>query len=198
MPLKLSPNLLGDSYNSAKNQFLNLERKLTKNSQLYDQYKLFMAEYIALGHMSLCDKTLYNTSYFLPHHGVVNNSSLTTKLRVVFNGSAPSSSGYSLNNLQMVGPTIQQDHFSILIRFRKHPVVLCADIEKMYRQVLIQDNQKHLQCICWRSSPYDSLKTYTLNTVTYGTTSAPFLAIYIISIWHRLQIFKPLYFQGNY
>ncbi|KAK9752867.1 Pao retrotransposon peptidase [Popillia japonica] len=44
---------------------------------------------------------------FLPHHGVVNESSLTTKLRVVFDASFPSSSGFSLNNLQM-------DFFGIL------------------------------------------------------------------------------------
>lgn len=38
------------------------------------------------------------TQYYIPHHGVYKESSLTTKLRVVFNFSSPSSNGISLND----------------------------------------------------------------------------------------------------
>jgi len=40
--------------------------------------------------------------------------SSTTKLRVVFDASAPSSTGKSLNNILRVGPTVQSDLLSIL------------------------------------------------------------------------------------
>lgn len=180
MPLKLSTNLLGNSYSSAEKQFLCLEKRLAKNGQLYDQYKSFMDEYLKLGHMTMCNLKEFNVTYFLPHRGVINNNSLTTKLRVVFNGSAPSSSGYSLNSLQMVGPTIQKDLFLILFRFRKHHIVICADIEKMYRQVLIAKDQRNLQCILWRPASSEQLKVYILNTVTYGTAAAPFLVIRLL------------------
>lgn len=76
--------------------------------------------------------------YYFPHHGVLKNSSITTKLRVVFDGSAKSSTGISLNDVLRVGPTIQDDLFSILIRFRKHNYVIKGDITKMYRQVNIK------------------------------------------------------------
>lgn len=72
---------------------------------------------------------------------------------------------------------MQRELFEILLRFRKHAVVVTADIEKMYRQVLICPEQRHLQCILWRSNPQDVMRTYKLNTVTYGTASASFLAI---------------------
>ncbi|KAK2577645.1 hypothetical protein KPH14_012903, partial [Odynerus spinipes] len=42
--------------------------------------------------------------YYLPHHGVLKPSSTTTKLRVVFNGSSPTSSGRSINDLMHTGP----------------------------------------------------------------------------------------------
>ncbi|GJQ74686.1 hypothetical protein Trydic_g21538 [Trypoxylus dichotomus] len=115
--------------------------------------------------------------YYLPHHGVFKESSLTTKLSVVFDASAPSSSGFSLNDIQLVGPTIQDDLFSSLIRFRQHTYVVSADIAKMYRQVLIDPKYRCLQRILWRSDPSKPLHIYQLNTVTYGTASAPYLAV---------------------
>lgn len=118
-----------------------------------------------------------DVEYFMPHHGVLRESSLTTKLRVVFDASAPSSNGLSLNNIQFVGPVLQDDLFSILLRFRKHTFVVSADIAKMYRQVLVEPAQRNLQKILWRSNPNDTLKTYKLNTVTYGQASASYLAI---------------------
>ncbi|XP_072403037.1 uncharacterized protein [Diabrotica undecimpunctata] len=47
----------------------------------------------------------------------------------------------------------------------------------MYRQVMINPKERSLQRIFWRSNPNEELEIYELNTVTYGTASAPFLAI---------------------
>ncbi|CAI6376215.1 unnamed protein product [Macrosiphum euphorbiae] len=38
------------------------------------------------------------------------------------------------------------------------------------------ESQTHLQRIFWRESPEQPLKVFTLQTVTYGTSSAPYLA----------------------
>lgn len=139
-------------------------------------YKDFMSEYASFGHMSESRISLNNLSYFIPHHGVLRENSSTTKLRVVFNTSAPTTSGISLNNIQMVGPNVQDDLTSILLRFRMHKYVLSADVEKMYRQISLHPSDRHLQHIIWRDDISSSLKTYQLNTVTYGTASTPFLA----------------------
>ncbi|GBM68177.1 hypothetical protein AVEN_5148-1 [Araneus ventricosus] len=45
----------------------------------------------------------------------------------------------------------------------------------MYRQILIDQNQRYLQCIVWKTSADASVKVYKLSTVTYETVSAPFL-----------------------
>ncbi|XP_063827853.1 uncharacterized protein LOC135077244 [Ostrinia nubilalis] len=176
IPLKNSPEVLGDSLQRAKRCFLSMERRNMSQPPLDKMYKEFMSEYISLGHMSesIIDKNKIN--YFLPHHGVLREHSLTTKLRVVFNASAPTTSGMSLNNLQMVGPTVQDDLLSILIRFRLYRYVLSADVEKMYRQVSVHPSDRHLQQIVWRDDMSSPLKVYELNTVSYGTASAPFLA----------------------
>ncbi|CAH2226597.1 jg5548 [Pararge aegeria aegeria] len=178
IPLKDSPEVLGDSYAAAKRRLLSLERRFLRDSLLKERYLQFMSEYLALGHMSenkqiMSDK---NINYYLPHHGVIRESSTTTKLRVVFDASAVTTTGKSYNNIQMVGPIVQDDLLSILLRFRQHKYVISGDIEKMYRAILVTPSQRHLQQILFRFNSTEPIKTYTLNTVTYGTSSAPYLA----------------------
>ncbi|XP_076392695.1 uncharacterized protein LOC105663902 [Megachile rotundata] len=170
---------LGKSFSQAERRFLNLEAKFRRNSDLKKQYIEFMHEYEALNHMPLIsnEHPIESKSlYYLPHHAIFKESSTTTKIRVVFDGSAKTSTGISINDAQFVGPMVQSDLISILIRFRKHRVVISADIEKMYRQVLVRIEDRRYQRILWRDSEDKPINTYELNTVTYGTASSSFLA----------------------
>ncbi|GFT02699.1 uncharacterized protein TNCV_829651 [Trichonephila clavipes] len=63
-----------------------------------------------------------------------------------------------------------------MIRFRTFRYALTADIKKMYRMILIDSEQLCLQQILWKDNKHDRVKTYELQTVTYGMTSAPYLA----------------------
>lgn len=108
----------------------------------------------------------------MSHHAVLKDASNTTKLRVVFDASAKSSNGRSLNDNLLVGRTIQNDLFSILLRFRLQTFVIIADIEKMYRQIVIRDKDRIFQKILWFHN--DEIREYTLNTVTFGIASSPF------------------------
>lgn len=178
-PLKHSPKLLGDTKASATKRFLTLERKLESNPSLKAQYHNFIQEYISLGHMTKVSSDELNDTmvcYYFPHHSVVKTS-LTTQLRVVFDGSHKSSSGVSLNDLQFIGPKVQNDIFEILIRFRQYKYVVSADVQKMYRMISMHPEHRPLQRIIWRNKPEDELEIYELNTVTYGTAAAPYMAI---------------------
>lgn len=73
----------------------------------------------------------------LPLDPVIKLKSSTTKVRIVFDGSAKSSTGISLNDALKVGPTLQQTLLDILIRSGTHQILLSADIEKMYRMINI-------------------------------------------------------------
>lgn len=112
---------------------------------------------------------------FLPHHCVLKPDSSTTKLRVVFNASSPTSTGYSLNDNLMVGPMVQDELYDIIIRWRFHLYVMSADIEKMYRQFWIHPLDQQLLLIVIRL-PCGKISACKLKTVTYGTASAPFQA----------------------
>ncbi|XP_055632558.1 uncharacterized protein LOC129773031 [Toxorhynchites rutilus septentrionalis] len=170
--------MFGESKFSALRRFESLERKLEKNPDLRLQYNAFMQEYISLGHMQAVEETVDDAraTYYLPHHPVFNDKSSTTKVRVVFDGSAKMSSGHSLNDVLLVGPVIQDELLDIILRFRKYPVALVADIEKMYRQILISSDERCLQRILWRFDSSEPVRTYELSTVTYGISSFSFLA----------------------
>ncbi|XP_059052238.1 uncharacterized protein LOC131846836 [Achroia grisella] len=176
IPLKQSHKVLGNSFQRAKRCLHSLEYRFKTQPAFRDSYVAFLSEYHSLGHMTECKLNIDSTSYFIPHHGVLNANSTTTSLRVVFNASSPTSSGVSFNQIQMVGPTVQDDLLSILLRFRFYKYVLAADVEKMYRQVIVHPDDRHLQQILWRKPEESEVKAYQLNTVTYGCSSASYLA----------------------
>lgn len=176
IPFKNNLHKLGDSREMALKRFNSMEKKLNNNKELKNEYVAFMSEYNKLGHMSELEQDS-DDGYYLPHHAVIKDSSITTKCRVVFDASAKTTTGVSLNDVQFVGPTLQQDILSILMRFRIYAYVLTGDISKMYRQVLISPDETKYQKIFWRSQCNDPLKVYKLNTIIYGTASAPYLAV---------------------
>jgi hypothetical protein len=165
---------LGASINRAVARLYQIERKLQSNFQLKKDYNSFMNEYINLKHMK--ETASSDDGYFIPHHAVLKDST-TTKLRVVFDASAKTTNNKSLNDVMLIGPKLQQDLALIITKWRFHKIVFCADIEKMFRQILIDESQHKYQKILWRSSQDQKIKEYELQTVTYGTAAAPFLAI---------------------
>ncbi|CAG9137721.1 unnamed protein product [Plutella xylostella] len=198
IPLKESPDVLGDSYNMARRRFMSLEKRIERDPVLKEHYTKFMQEYIDLGHMT--ENTINvpqdnKVSYYIPHHGLFQ-----PKCRVVFDAGAASTSGKSFNDIQKIGPTVQDDLFSILVRFRQHKYVVTADVEKMYRAIEVNPSQRSLQQIIYRSEPYLPLKTYTLNTLTYGCSSAPYLATKcLVSLADQVQDDKVKYaIQRNF
>lgn len=168
---------LGESRNSAVRRLHQTERRLNSNPALKTSYIQFMREYASLGHMELAEMNSNAQRYYIPHHAVFKESSSTTKVRVVFDASSKSTNGYSLNDLMYIGPKIQDDLSAILLRWRKYPFAYTADVEKMYRQVLVHQDDRHFQHILWRESPEHPIAEYALRTITYGTSCAPHLAV---------------------
>jgi len=152
---------------------------LLKQLHLKKDYSDFLEEYVQLGHMSpLCEADVRKESpkFYMPHRAILKETSYTTKMRVVFNGSEKSSNGVSLNDILMIGPKAQDDLFDIVQRFRLNGIVMITDVVKMYRQIWVHPDHRCLQRILWRKTADQPITTYELNTLTYGTASAPFLA----------------------
>lgn len=113
----------------------------------------------------------------IPHHCVIRPESSTTKLRVVFDASAKTSNGTSLNDIVYTGPKLQNDIVDIITSLRLDAVVFTADISKMYRNIELRPEDRKYQHIFWRDSVKDPVREFECNTVTYGVSSSPYLAI---------------------
>lgn len=163
---------LGKSKMIAIKQFFAMEAKMKRNKEFGEQYKKFMSEYLSLGHMEQIHE-VQEEGYYTPHHAVFS----AEKFRTVFNASARTSTGITLNDTQLVGEKLQRDLIFILMNFRRFKYGITADIEKMYRQVQIYKPDRKYQKIIWRFKESEPIGVYQLNTVTYGHASAPHNAI---------------------
>ena len=109
LPKKHDVKPIGESRSQAVCRFLSLERTLRAKNQ-FDKFGEVMKEYFDLGHAELVPPEELNlpTSavFYLPMHAVHKQSSMTTKIRAVFDASMKSASGVSPNDTLMVGPTV--------------------------------------------------------------------------------------------
>lgn len=77
----------------------------------------------------------------------------------------------------LIGSKLKTDLHIILIRWPFSRVVFAADIVKMYKQFFVHPGDADWQRILWRFHPDEPITEYRLLTVTYGTSSAPYLAV---------------------
>ncbi|XP_011859167.1 PREDICTED: uncharacterized protein LOC105556684 [Vollenhovia emeryi] len=152
--------------------------RLNKDKEYQSLYTKFMSEYEQLKHMVKVGSQPSSDvpPYYLPHHGVLKPDSTTTKLRVVFNGSSPTSSGLSVNDLMHTGANLLLNVSDVLLWIRSYRYIFATDITKMYRQIKVHHSDWDLQRILWIDEHHNET-SYHLTTVTYGTKAAPFLAV---------------------
>ena len=169
LPKKPDASYLGESRSQALQRYTSNERSLMRNGT-WDKFQKVIQEYLELGHAQLVTpselKLPMHESYYLPMHGVVKESSSITKLRVVFDASAKSSSNMSLNDIIHVGPTLHPTLDKILLKFRTYQVTLTGgDNGKMYREVQLSSSDRQLHRFVWRANPADPIQDYCMNRV---------------------------------
>ena len=178
LPKKQSIRTLGESRPQAVSRFLQTTRAARKKgiqSSMHEGIK----SYIDLGHAEAVppDEPTPPLAFWLPMHAVMKESSTSTKLRVVFDGSAATSTGLSLNQALHAGPTIQATLSDTLMKFRTYPIALNADISKMYREVELCKADRDLHRFVWREDAASPLTDFRMTRVTFGVSASPFLAI---------------------
>ena len=178
LPRRTDVPLLGDSRAQALSRYITNERSILRR-KIWKPFQEVVQGYLDLGHAELIPESelTQDLTYYLPMHSVMKQSSTSTKLRVVFDRSAASTSGTSLNKSLLVGPTLHPTLGTILIKFRTYPIAMTADISKMYREVELSTSDKDLHRFLWRATPQQDIKDYRMTRVTFGVSVSPYLAV---------------------
>ena len=143
------PNLPNNKF-VAENRLTSLTKRLARHdmTEVYDENisKLIdsgYAEPVPDGVVSLRDGSVL----YLPHHSVVNPAK-PGKVRPVFDCAARCR-GISVNSQCYQGPDIVNKLISVLMRFREYRFAIIADIEAMYLQVRVPENDRNALRFLW-------------------------------------------------
>ena len=170
---------LGESRSLASKRFESLERSLRTKGR-FEEFPDALKEYIDMDHAEPVPveelSRPIDKIYYLPMHVVRKESSTTSKVRVVFDASAKTTSGASLNDQLLVGPTVHSPLIDVLLRFRRHKVALATDVNRMYRAVLLPEDQRDLHRFVWREDSRRPLIDFRMKRLTFGVSASSFAA----------------------
>ncbi len=188
LPKVKNPPSLGDSRRQAVKRLLANEKHLSSKRRLED-FNAVVQEYLDLGHAHVipqCELYLH-PHFYLPIHGVFKESSSTTKLRAVFDASAKSSTGTSLNDILLPGPNLYPQLPDVIVRFRRHKVGLSADISKMFREILLNPPERDFHRFLTRDAA-NSIVDSRMERLTFGVNCSPYLATQVLHTLANLSV----------
>ena len=111
---------------------------------------------------------------------MVREDKSTTKVRVVFDAAAKYE-GRCLNDAILPGPKLQLEIVDVLLRFRRAPVAISADIAEMFLQVRLREEDQAFHRFLWRD--LDASRepdVYEFLRLPLGNSSSPFCAQYVL------------------
>ena len=172
----------------------SLVNRLEKDPELLSEYNNIIEYQLRKGIVEKVpvNELDTNEAHYLPHHGVVRSGSETTKLRVVFDGSAKENeSEQSINDHLETGPNFIPPLFDTLIKFRSYPIALTADIEKAFLQIEIKQEDRNKLRFLWMddlSSGKPQLLHLRFCRLVFGLKPSP--AILGATVNHHLEKHK--------
>ena len=136
---------LPSEYDLCRNRLNSLFNQLKGKPELLREYDSIFKEQLASGIIEKvpADQEDKAGNHFICHHGVVKLDRETTKVRMVFDGSARSNKQVlSLNDHLETGVNYMPLLFDTVIRLKSHPIALAANIEKAFHQILIKEDDR--------------------------------------------------------
>ena len=164
------------NYNLCVGRLMKLKARLQGREALMMEYdKIFQTqlqtEPVPMSELSS------RSAYFLPHHGVIREDKDTTKLRIVFDGSARSEKRHhSINDCLEKGPNLTPLIFDVLLRFRTHRIGITADIEKAFHQIMIELEDRNMLRLLWFDKVQEAdpkIVQYRFCRLVFGLTPSP-------------------------
>lgn len=163
------------SYKMAKWREACRETKLDKNPDLKERYDKKIEQYLSKGYArKLSEEEIMKyeaREWYLPHFPVVNPNK-PGKTRPVFDAAAKVGKE-SLNSYLLRGPDLFVDMIEVLLNFRVGQYAVTGDLEEMFHQIIIREEDQPSQRFLWRGEAYQMVR------MTFGAKCSPVTAQFV-------------------
>ena len=181
LPFKRVDVQLPNNKVQAEKRLASLKKKMARNNKFKDDYIKFMKELTSKGYAKESSKVAESGHcWYLPHHGVYHPNK-PGKIRVVFDLSAEHY-GVSINKELLPGPDLTNQIVGVLLRFREEPIAVTGDIEAMFHQVKVPEQQRnYLRFLWWKDSDLDKdVVDHEMTAHVFGGVSSPSCSNYAL------------------
>ena len=194
LPWKDSSFPVSNGYDTCSKRLQSLHRKLQADPVLLNEYNKIICDQIEAGIIERVPETSDFSNKetrinFLPHHPVIRKDKDTTKVRIVYDGSAKGSNDErSLNDCLQIGPNFTPHVFDILVKFRWNAIGITADIEKAFLMIAIKEVDRDALRFLWFDDPnecHPKLTMYCFRRLVFGLRPSP--SILGFTIKHHLS-----------
>ena len=172
--VKQVPSNLKVSLAVADRVYKNLEKQNIANA-----YEKVFEQQESLGIIEPVNQKT-SDQIWIPHRPVIRNeTSVTTKIRPVFNCSLKMGKAPSLNEAAFPGIDLMNNLLSLLLYFRSNFYVVLSDIAKAFLQIhLASEEDKNRFCFFRKIN--GKFVPYRYRTIIFGFVSSPFILNYVI------------------
>ncbi|KAK0155063.1 hypothetical protein N1851_002628 [Merluccius polli] len=181
LPFRSPRRRLPSNREQALKRLYSLRRTLEKKKkpEMKDHYIKFMQKMLDEDQAELApplDKG--KEHWYLPTFGVYHPKK-PDQIRVVFDSSAECD-GTSLNDVLLSGTDLNNPLLGVLLRFRKEPVTLTADVQQMfYCFVVREDHRDYLRYLWYEDNDTNkNVVEYRMKVHVFGNSPSPAVAIY--------------------
>lgn len=194
LPFKSENVCLPNNRKQVEQRLSSLQKRFSRDENFHKEYCVFMNKILEEGYaVKVPDEKVIQDDgqvWYLPHHGVYHPKK--RKLRVVFDCAARYQ-GTSLNEQLLQGPNLTNTLIGTLLRFRQDEIVIMGDIDSMFYQVKVpQEDASFLRFLWWEDgNPRKRIIEYQMVVHLFGATSSPSCANYALR--KTAQDYKGLY-----
>ena len=197
LPFRKHHDTLPDNFDLSVTRLNSLVRCLKKSPELATEYSKVIEDQKKQGIIEefnpFLEKAEVGKTHYFSHHAVIRQDALTTKVRVVFDGSAQCDPGLpSLNDILETGPSTVPAIFDILLCFRSYKIPLVADIAQAFHQICVSSDDINCLRFLWvndLNAVEPEIVFMRFLRVVFGLLSSPFL---LGGTWqHHIKRYQP-------
>ncbi|XP_041417427.1 uncharacterized protein LOC121393319 [Xenopus laevis] len=179
LPFRSTRIKLPNNHEQAMSRFASLQRTLKSKPEMKEHFIAFMKKIFDNDHAEPAPPLQeHDECWYLPSFGVYHPRK-PKQIRVVFDSSAKYQ-GTSLNDVLLTGPNLTNNLVGVLMRFRREPVAITADIQQMFHCFIVREDHRNFLRFLWhRNNDINSeVMEYRMKVHVFGNSPSPAVATY--------------------